>query len=63
METEEKGQVKAVLRTFTLLEQIGKNPSMGLFRALTGDGNSQSDGIPVHPDPEGSGLCAVPARG
>ena len=30
MEKEEKGQVKAVLRTFTLLEQIGKNPSMGL---------------------------------
>ncbi len=30
METEDKGQVKAVLRTFTLLETISKNPRMGI---------------------------------
>ena len=30
MERDDKGQVKAVLRTFTLLEKIGKNPDMGL---------------------------------
>ncbi|MDC7218519.1 MAG: IclR family transcriptional regulator C-terminal domain-containing protein [Spirochaetales bacterium] len=30
METEEKGQVKAVLRTFTLLECIADNPRMGI---------------------------------
>jgi IclR family transcriptional regulator, KDG regulon repressor len=30
METEDKGQVKAVVRTFTLLETISRNPRMGI---------------------------------